>query len=336
MSIQANEVMQEMLFPANGVDLSTEFELQNPLTTPAGVNVRAYEALSQRGRGGSRAGLSQYIPQTVGGLGSVVQHLNILVDPTVAALPGNDDPYNQVDVPGGVPDPSDGGGTDRNPGWWTRDGGTGRQPNRRVPARSAATVHANPDDATAVQGGSPVTIFILENDDYNVPITVTITSPPTLGDASAVVVGSGDGTTIRYTPPSGTGPGGTDTLTYRLSGGGISSDADVRVSVDPGTGDVSEGEHEGTATEWHNNRDATVLDVTFTFGDGATFVIEFTAGTPIGSPPDGTIYVGPVDVGSLITIMGELLPDGDGSVGAVLRLTGETDPGVFSDGGISG
>src|SRR3954463_844347 len=116
-------------------------------TTAAGVNVRAFEAQTQRVRGGSRPGLSRYIDATVAGT-HLIQHLNVIVDPTTDALPDTFDPDppspdvlddpssdgNGVPVGGGsetfTGDPSHGGNRNRNPGRLVRRGGSGRQPNK--------------------------------------------------------------------------------------------------------------------------------------------------------------------------------------------------------------
>jgi hypothetical protein len=82
----ANDQYLDAIFPIYGIVLSMEYELQPPDTTSQALNVRGFEALTLRLRGGSRCGLSKYIPQSVPG---PFQDLNILVDPTEAALLGN-------------------------------------------------------------------------------------------------------------------------------------------------------------------------------------------------------------------------------------------------------
>ena len=76
----------EMNFPIAGVDREDAFGVQKPRevakgvyarTTPAAVNVVAYEPLSGRKRGGSRPGLAQVIPdQPVAGW--IVQGLGVI------------------------------------------------------------------------------------------------------------------------------------------------------------------------------------------------------------------------------------------------------------------
>ena len=57
------DVIAEMLFPLGGIDSTAEFELQPPGTALDGVNVRAFENLTNSARGGSRPGLSKWIEE---------------------------------------------------------------------------------------------------------------------------------------------------------------------------------------------------------------------------------------------------------------------------------
>ncbi len=77
-----------VLFPLTGIEVTCEFGRQPENTTPAGANVRAYEVITERGRGGSRCGLSRWINQLVNGLSDPVQHLAVLVDPEDPGLNG--------------------------------------------------------------------------------------------------------------------------------------------------------------------------------------------------------------------------------------------------------
>lgn len=73
-----------MGFPTGGIDVSTEFELQPPDTTPAGVNVRAFDPDTDRMRGGGRHGLTEAIPAQVNGTNSIQQIDTIVItDPIV-------------------------------------------------------------------------------------------------------------------------------------------------------------------------------------------------------------------------------------------------------------
>ncbi len=75
----------DVFFPINGVDVSTALEKQVPDTTPVGINVRAFEPTTNRARGGSRPGISQYVPAQPAGL-SPIQHMNVIVDPQATAI----------------------------------------------------------------------------------------------------------------------------------------------------------------------------------------------------------------------------------------------------------
>jgi hypothetical protein len=63
--LDQNTLHIDLQFPAKGINLATELILQPILTTPAAVNVRTFEQLTQRGRGGSRPGLSKYVADKV-------------------------------------------------------------------------------------------------------------------------------------------------------------------------------------------------------------------------------------------------------------------------------
>ncbi len=114
----SQEAQIGMLFPLQGVELSCEFGRQPPLTTPVGNNVRAFDQLAEKERGGSRPGLSKFLNGTVNGI-SVVQHLTVLIDPTTPAL--------AADV-GSYPDPSTNNLKTRNTGRLLREGGSGNRP----------------------------------------------------------------------------------------------------------------------------------------------------------------------------------------------------------------
>jgi hypothetical protein len=75
------EQIMDLTFPTYGIDLSQEFDLQRPATTPVAINVRGYEPQTQRDRGGSRPGLSKYNPEQLDPvIGDMqIQDLNVLV-----------------------------------------------------------------------------------------------------------------------------------------------------------------------------------------------------------------------------------------------------------------
>ena len=102
-----DEIERDAHFPKAGVDVSRAFSRQpnRPVgpdgteyarTTPRGLNVRSYEPLTGRRRGGSREGLKKYVPAPIVS-GWVVQDLRLLVADGISP-PG-----------GGVPQPSQSG-----------------------------------------------------------------------------------------------------------------------------------------------------------------------------------------------------------------------------------
>lgn len=66
----------DLSFPKAGLDLSGPFTLQRPNTSPAALNVRGFEAGTNRLRGGTRPGLSRYVNARVGSVGWIVQEVN--------------------------------------------------------------------------------------------------------------------------------------------------------------------------------------------------------------------------------------------------------------------
>lgn len=153
------------LFPTQGVDATCEYMRQPDGTTPDCENVRAHDQLEERARGGSRPGLSQYVPQQVAGERWQVQHLNVLVDPQQPALSGNFE----------TDDPSTTNGPYRVPGRKMRAKGNGRRP--RAPDSSST--------------GSPITFVAKLRDqpgNINSPYTVTVPGSPIVDDLILVFV----------------------------------------------------------------------------------------------------------------------------------------------------
>lgn len=84
-----NDTMESWHFPVAGIDLSYPFSRQQPRriggksdygrTCRVGINVRGYEYSQNRKRGGSRFGISKYIPVKVTGRTFITQNLSCLV-----------------------------------------------------------------------------------------------------------------------------------------------------------------------------------------------------------------------------------------------------------------
>lgn len=58
----------DLRFPLGGIDLSMGYTMQRPGTSPRAINVRGFDAGTQRLRGGSRPGLRPFL-----GKGSTAQ-----------------------------------------------------------------------------------------------------------------------------------------------------------------------------------------------------------------------------------------------------------------------
>jgi hypothetical protein len=185
--IQTGEAFGDMPFPLQGIDVSTEFELQPPQTTPVGLNVRGYEPGTMRARGGSRPGLSEYVPQQLPSGAHLIQHLNYVVDPQEAALLTGFDPLDGGGQ-GGVPDPSTNDPSDpfgqRNPGRQVRTGGSGIGLNRHKYTKAKPTPTITPKNITKGQGvayvftGTEFTATGLLPGDQIVSVTLTSAGTP--------------------------------------------------------------------------------------------------------------------------------------------------------------
>jgi hypothetical protein len=116
----------DLNFPVYGLDLSQEFELQRPDTTPTGLNVRGWEPQTNRNRGGARNGISQYVPgQLNPAIGDMlVQDLQIVVTTTDSELL-TEFGLDLSNTGGAIPNP-------QFPSFWVPLYGSGVQPNRNV------------------------------------------------------------------------------------------------------------------------------------------------------------------------------------------------------------
>lgn len=79
--------LQPLPFPDKGLDLSQPLSAQPPRTTPIGQNVRWFEVLTQRGRGGARPGIIKY-PVGIVGKSALIQELAEVVSTSATALGG--------------------------------------------------------------------------------------------------------------------------------------------------------------------------------------------------------------------------------------------------------
>jgi hypothetical protein len=127
----------DLVFPLAGVDKQGEFGQQRAGTTPTGQNVRSLDPRTRRRRGATRAGLSKFAPLQVDGTSTLIQHLNVIVDPTTEALlvrfvddygiPGgdNNNPDYVMDDSTNNEGPNPDDPDFRNPGRPIPDGGSG-------------------------------------------------------------------------------------------------------------------------------------------------------------------------------------------------------------------
>lgn len=183
----------EVLFPVAGLNVATSYGQQPKGTTPTGVNVRAFESLANRGRGGSRCGLSQFLPVTTPAGDFLIQHMNVIVDPqSPALLAGGEFPPGTVPIP----DPDAG----RYPTRLIRPGGDGVQLNRALNRSQAPegigfarfTSGGSDTAGTFDNGGS----FVLGTVGAMSTIIVYVETDSADSGATATVV---DGDAVAYT-----------------------------------------------------------------------------------------------------------------------------------------
>lgn len=76
-------------FPSKGLHVSREFGQQPEGTVADCLNVTGKESIAGRDRGGSRPGFSKYVAAQSSAGAVKIQMLDVIVDPTTAALPQN-------------------------------------------------------------------------------------------------------------------------------------------------------------------------------------------------------------------------------------------------------
>lgn len=175
----ANENNIDLPFPLGGLDVTAEFQEQKPGTTPEAINVRGFDPIARRARGGSRPGIAHYAPGPVPAdttLDMTIQHLAIIVDPHATALPQN------FETPGDdwVEDPLN-PGTFVPPGGWGNPGG--------APDAEAALAFVQSDvegfDFTSVEstanfpttpGDGSFILAILATGSNTLNVTLTVTN----------------------------------------------------------------------------------------------------------------------------------------------------------------
>lgn len=223
-----------LVFPENGLETTTEFGRLPPGMTADAENVRAYETLQERKRGGSRPGLSKLIPPQVNG-DFPIQHLNIIVDPTTPALAAEADAGGS-----GVPDTSTNNLRLRNPGRTVRSGGSGRPTNRNI-GDSIPPAEFELADYTADQSvngdGSPLTVTLNEAVAAG-SLLIALVVIDNVGAAQAaptVENGNGDAYSLQDTVSFTYVDAGTDSHSvvhrlYRLDAAGIADDMDIVVT----------------------------------------------------------------------------------------------------------
>lgn len=181
----------EWTFPVAGIDRQEEFQEQPALTTPVAKNVRAFEPSSDRGRGGSRPGISKYLTDQLPSGSNVIQHLKVIVDPQGPLLGLSFTPGDTTTT-----DTSDGGRAvlDNGETRVIRVGGSGfythpEAPQDEEPDDEETTVELLQSKAAAFGGGTDVRELTLTDDVENNSIVIVVIGQATTG-------GSGSGVSV--------------------------------------------------------------------------------------------------------------------------------------------
>lgn len=238
------ENFEEMRFPPKGIDLHFREELRTPETTSLGDNVRTYEALTKRGRGGSRPGISKYLPTQPNG-NNPIQELTAIVSTSGEALGWSfngqdfgDAGFGGIDFgPAGIGGSADGpiGG-----------GGGGYQPSVSFQEKRTVTAYLIAVNLEDSAGGLPnsVEVFLNGTSGANVIGNLVIDSVQNLDEqffrTDPTVGWSDDYLTASFGPPVGTTTiskskfhSGSNTLRLQLSyiGGNDVVEGHVQVTI---------------------------------------------------------------------------------------------------------
>jgi len=201
----------EVLFPVAGLDVSSGFNTQRPLTTPDAVNVRSRDVFQERYRGGSRNGLAKYPNDDVPGTGPI-QHLAQIVitdadyflssfeNFSPSFIPDSStNNFPNGNPPGSVPD----GQGIRNPGTPGVNGrdiplrGNGNRPTRTRPRSIRRRVEITPSvDEQYTGSPADLNIFLMaipgETGIASQTVTIKTFPPGRSGDGQSVTTnGSG-------------------------------------------------------------------------------------------------------------------------------------------------
>jgi hypothetical protein len=190
-----------LLFPTKGLEVTSEFSSQPQQTTSVANNVRGFEPMTGRERGGQRSGISRYLPQLA--TGGKIQHLNFIVDPQADALIADIDHFGP-EFADYIDDPSTNnnaaGRGNRNNGRRFRRGGSGRQPNRQLPRIQRTHVTITWSDPADITFGTPLSGAQLNATAAVgiLPIPGTFTYVPPSG--TVLPIGSSQALGVTFTP----------------------------------------------------------------------------------------------------------------------------------------
>ena len=175
----------DVQFPVNGIAISSGFFPDRPLTSQIANNVRSFDAIAERKRGGSRAGVAKYVTQQIPNwtTGNPIQHLAQLTILDADLIITSFENY----TPDMIPDPSSNNYPDGNPNGSLPTGYGNRNPNNRyIPPTGGAGMPARNRPSTPRRRIIATASSNLVVEGNTAQITANLVSLP--GD---VAVGSG-------------------------------------------------------------------------------------------------------------------------------------------------
>lgn len=189
----AEPEVKSVTFPPLGMHVTGEHAAQPPGTSPLGVNVRLFESLKGRARGGSRPGHSKLINETLNGV-NAIQHMDVIVTTDIDYLGITDLPSGSLVELTGYP------------GVYVPDGGNGWQPNPNATqdSEASATLDIVQSFTDGVDGGgSEITVFFDTTPGNGKLMLVFVATHERSGQANNCTVTVTNGNLSAYTQVGG-------------------------------------------------------------------------------------------------------------------------------------
>ena len=192
---------QGIQFPLRGLNTAVPYDGQPDGTTPQAENVRSFDPLTKRMRGGSRPGISKYVDDDIGGL---IQELTSIVYPSATALGISFDDVAVLDTGFQIEDPVGLTLADGTTNWIYANGSGFYTHPSYSRTTQAPTITSLSPDSGIFDGGDIITVTGTNMGDTNAAFS--------FGSDPAANVIYNDGTTAQITSPSVTDPGSAVTV----------------------------------------------------------------------------------------------------------------------------